>query len=76
MKYWVGLDIVVVGRVVRGTASEAKAVFRHTPAYCIFLIGRGRVNESDGTAGDSASMPQLPLARTSCSCLPVAQFGL
>ena len=34
---------------------------------------RVEVGARDGTAGDSASMPQLPLARTRCSRLPVTR---
>ena len=49
----------------------------HFPAYAYGLHFSNRpsykVLGSDGQAGDSASMPQLPLARTSCSRLPVGR---
>ena len=63
-----GLDVVVCGR--DGVQGQSRL-----PAYACGLHFSNRpscrVLGSDGHAGDSASMPQLPLAQTSCSRLPV-----
>ena len=58
---------------MRVTAARRGVVSGHRSADCIFLIGRAGIRTSDGNAGDSASMPQLPLSRTSCSRLPVTK---